>query len=64
MPGLSDFVTALGIACVFEGMAYAIFPSRARSAFEMISKMPEDMLRYLGLGAALAGVFVIWLARG
>jgi uncharacterized protein len=64
MPGLSDFITALGIAFVFEGIAYALFPGRARNAFEMISQMPEDTLRYLGLGAAIAGVLVIWLARG
>jgi uncharacterized protein len=64
MPGLSDFITALGIAFVFEGIAYALFPGRARNAFEMISQMTEDTLRYLGLGAAIAGVLVIWLARG
>jgi uncharacterized protein len=64
MPGLADFVTALGIAFIFEGLAYALFPGRARNAFEMISQMPENTLRYLGLAAAIAGVFVIWLARG
>jgi uncharacterized protein len=63
MPGLTDFVTALGIAFVFEGVGYALFPGRARSAFEMISQMPEQTLRYLGLGAAVAGVIVVWLAR-
>ena len=64
MPGLTDFITALGIAFVFEGVAYALFPGRARNAFEMISQMPENTLRLLGLGAAIAGVFVVWLARG
>jgi uncharacterized protein len=64
MPGLSDFITALGIAFVFEGIAYALFPGRARTAFEMISQMPEQTLRYLGLGAAVAGVVIVWLARG
>ncbi len=63
MPGVSDFITALGIAFVFEGILYALFPNRARSAFEIISQMPENTLRYLGLGAAFAGVIVIWLAR-
>ena len=63
MPGVSDFITALGIAFVFEGILYALFPNRARNAFEMISQMPENTLRYLGLGAAFAGVIVIWLAR-
>ncbi len=63
MPGVSDFITALGIAFVFEGILYALFPNRARTAFEIISQMPENTLRYLGLGAAFAGVIVIWLAR-
>ena len=64
MPGLNDFITAFGIAFVFEGIAYALFPGRARSAFEMISQIPENTLRLLGLGAAVAGVFVVWLVRG
>jgi uncharacterized protein len=64
MPGLLDFVTALGIALVFEGILYALFPNRARSAFEFISQIPEGNLRYLGLGAAIAGVVLIWLVRG
>ncbi|MGL4406151.1 MAG: DUF2065 domain-containing protein [Notoacmeibacter sp.] len=64
MPGLTDFVTALGIVLVFEGIVYAVFPTHARSTFEMISQMSEDTLRYLGLGGAVIGVFVVWLARG
>lgn len=64
MPGLTDFITALGIAFVFEGLAYALFPGRARTAFEMISQLTEDKLRYFGLGAALVGVVVVWLVRG
>jgi uncharacterized protein len=64
MPGLTDFVTALGIAFVFEGFAYALFPGRARNVFEMISQMTEETLRYFGLAAAVLGVCVIWLARG
>jgi uncharacterized protein len=64
MPGLGDFITALGIALVFEGMVYALFPQRARSAFEMISQMPETTLRVLGTGAAIAGVLIVWAIRG
>jgi uncharacterized protein len=64
MPGLSDFITALGIALVFEGIAYALFPGRARNAFEVISQVPESRLRYLGLGAAIGGVIVVWMVRG
>ena len=64
MPGLIDFLTALGIVFVFEGVAYALFPNHARSTFEMISQMSENTLRYLGLGAVFAGVFIVWLARG
>lgn len=64
MPGLSDFLTALGIAFVLEGVIYALFPSRARAIWEMISAMPESSLRAIGLAAAFAGVFIVWLARG
>lgn len=64
MPGVTDFITALGIAFVLEGLAYAVFPGRAKSAFEVISQITEDKLRYLGLGGAVIGVVVVWLVRG
>jgi uncharacterized protein len=64
MPGLSDFITALGIALVIEGIAYTLFPGRARNVFELVSQMPESTMRYLGLGAAIGGVIVVWMVRG
>jgi uncharacterized protein len=64
MPGAGDFITALGLAFVFEGALYALFPGRARSFFETVANMPEPVLRMAGLGAAVAGIFIVWLVRG
>ncbi|MCU0831572.1 MAG: DUF2065 domain-containing protein [Rhizobiaceae bacterium] len=64
MPGLADFVTALGIAFVLEGVLYALFPGRARAVWEMVAGMPEQTLRIIGLAAAAAGLFLVWLVRG
>jgi uncharacterized protein YjeT (DUF2065 family) len=64
MPGLGDFVTGFGIALVLEGVIYALFPHRAASVWAMISSMPEQTLRALGLMSAAGGVFLVWLARG
>jgi uncharacterized protein len=64
MPGLGDFITGLGIALVLEGVIYALFPQRAASVWAMISAMPEQTLRLLGLASAAGGVLLVWLARG
>jgi uncharacterized protein YjeT (DUF2065 family) len=64
MPGLNDFVTALGLALVLEGVLYSLAPGRARAVWAMISSMPEGTLRMIGLGSACAGVLLVWLVRG
>ena len=64
MPGLGDFVTALGLAVVIEGVIYAVFPAQARAVWAMIAEMPEQRLRAIGVGAAAVGVLLVWLVRG
>jgi uncharacterized protein len=64
MPGAADFITALGLVFVIEGALYALFPGKARSFFEQISQLDEQMLRYCGLAAAIIGLIIVWLVRG
>jgi uncharacterized protein len=64
LPGAGDFMTALGIAFVMEGMLYALFPGRARAVWQAIAGMPEGTLRMIGLAGAALGVLTVWLVRG
>lgn len=61
---MTDFLTALALVLVIEGLFLAIFPQRLRQIIEMLSEMPPDWLRIGGLAAASLGVFLVWLLRG
>lgn len=61
---MTDFLTALALVLVIEGLFLAIFPQRLRQIVEMLSEMPPDWLRIGGLAAASLGVFLVWLLRG
>lgn len=61
---MTDFLTALALVLVIEGLFLAIFPQRLRQIVEMLAEMPPDSLRIGGLVAAALGVFAVWLLRG
>ena len=48
-----------------EGLVYGGFPGLAkRLAGEVLSMMPENALRIVGLAAIAIGVGIVWLVRG
>lgn len=58
-----EFVTALGLVFVIEGVLYAFIPERMRRVMRVTEQVPADKLRVAGaLGVAL-GVGIVWLAR-
>ncbi|MEL6435214.1 MAG: DUF2065 domain-containing protein [Pseudomonadota bacterium] len=61
---MSDFVTALGIMLVFEGIIYGAFPHLARQIGQFLLTAPDDVLRIGGLASAILGVGLVWLVRG
>jgi uncharacterized protein len=58
-----DFGTALALALVIEGVAYALFPDLMKRLIGQMLPVPAATLRMLGLAAACAGVGFVWLAR-
>jgi uncharacterized protein YjeT (DUF2065 family) len=60
---MSDFVTALGLVFVIEGLLYAFVPGHLKSVMALMQAVPEDSLRLGGLVATAAGVALVWLAR-
>lgn len=61
---MSDFLAAVGLLFVFEGLLYGGFPFFARKLARDASEAPENMLRIAGLCALAIGVFIVWLVRG
>ncbi len=61
---MTDFLTALCLVLVIEGLFMALFPHRLRQIVAMMEQMSPETLRLGGLGAATLGVFLAWLIRG
>ena len=61
---MSDFLTAVGLVLVFEGILYGGFPAAAKRFAAEMSAMSESMLRGAGLAAMVVGLGIVWLARG
>ena len=64
MVGWNDFVTAIGLALVIEGLLYGLVPLAARKMWLQMGSMPEQVIRISGLAAVAFGVLIVWLVRG
>lgn len=61
---MSDFLAALGLVFVIEGLVFAAFPGAGKRAVAAMLATPEPSLRAVGLVSAVFGLVVLWLVRG
>jgi len=61
---MTDFLVALGLVFVIEGLIFAALPAQAKKAMLSVLETPDGTLRTIGLGAAVIGLILVWLARG
>ncbi|MBX6425405.1 MAG: DUF2065 domain-containing protein [Variibacter sp.] len=61
---MQDFLVALGLVFVLEGLVFAASPTMAKRAMASALETPDGMLRAIGIGTAVAGLAVVWLVRG
>jgi uncharacterized protein len=61
---MDDFLAALGLVFVIEGLLFAAFPDAARRASAVIVNTPAQTLRTVGIVSAFLGLAVVWLVRG
>ena len=61
---MSDFVVALGLVLVIEGVLYGGLPGLAKRLASEVQSMPEQALRVGGVIAVVFGVLIVWLVRG
>jgi len=62
--GIADFLTALGLVFVIEGVLLAVIPEALRRMVAAVMTQPVDALRIGGVASALIGLLIVWLARG
>jgi len=61
---MTDFLVALGLMAVVEGVLYAAAPAAMKRALRHVLDMPDGTIRLGGLAAMAIGVAVVWAARG
>ena len=59
-----DFVVALGLVFVIEGLLFAAFPAVTKRAMAHVLETPDGALRLVGICSAVIGIALIWLVRG
>jgi len=59
----ADFLIGLGILFVLEGLMFAASPAWMRKAMKSALATPDNVLRIIGLGSAVAGLILIWAMR-
>ncbi len=60
---MSDFLAALGLVLVIEGVLYALFPEGMKRFVRLALEMPPATMRAAGLFSAILGLVVVWLVR-
>jgi hypothetical protein len=60
---MTDFLAALGLVFVIEGLIFAAFPEAAKRAMKSVLETPDLSLRLIGIGSAIVGLVMVWLVR-
>ena len=61
---MTDFIVAIGLVFVIEGLIFAASPSAAKNAMAHVQETPDGPLRLVGIVSAVLGVGLVWLVRG
>ena len=61
---MSEFIVAIGLVLVIEGLVFAGFPAAAKRLAVSAMESPESALRIAGIASAVIGLVLISLVRG
>jgi uncharacterized protein len=61
---MAQFLVAVGLVLVIEGLLFAAFPTAAKRLAATAIESPETSLRVAGIVSAVLGLLLIWLVRG
>ena len=60
---MADFLAALGLVFVIEGLIFAAFPGHGKKALQSVLDTQDGLLRIIGIGSAVIGLLIVWLVR-
>ncbi|MBF0369204.1 MAG: DUF2065 domain-containing protein [Magnetococcales bacterium] len=61
---MTDFITALGLVLILEGIPYFLAPGQMRQWVIKIAELPDHLLQRTGFALMFLGLVVVYLARG
>jgi uncharacterized protein len=61
---MAEFIAAIGLVLVIEGLLFAAFPRAAKRLAASALESPEASLRVAGIASAVLGLVLIWFVRG
>jgi uncharacterized protein YjeT (DUF2065 family) len=61
---MTEFIVAIGLVLVIEGLLFAAFPRAAKRLAASAIESPESSLRFAGIASAVLGIVLIWFMRG
>ena len=61
---MAEFIAAIGLVLVIEGLLFAAFPRAAKRLAASALESPERSLRIAGIASAVLGLLLIWFVRG
>ena len=59
----ADLLIGVGLLFVLEGLIFAASPNWMRRAMKSALETPDNVLRAVGIGSAIAGLLLIWAVR-
>ncbi|MGX7741175.1 DUF2065 domain-containing protein [Rhodopseudomonas parapalustris] len=59
----ADLLIGVGLLFVLEGLIFAASPNWMRRAMKSALETPDNVLRAVGIGSAVAGLVLIWAVR-
>jgi uncharacterized protein len=61
---VTEFLSALALAIVLEGLVYAAFPEQMKRMLAAVMALPASTIRASALACAAAGLVLLWAVRG
>lgn len=61
---MSDFLTAIGLVLILEGVPYFAAPERMRRMVTQIAELPDAFLRRAGFILMFLGLLLVYVVRG
>ena len=60
---MNEFIIAIGLVLLIEGLLCALFPSKIKNMSKIIETMPASNLRTAGIVFASIGFIIIWYIK-